>query len=631
MPLKIKVLSDQLANQIAAGEVVDRPASVIKELIENAVDAQATQIEIDTRGAGKSYMMVKDNGCGMGKEDLFTAFERHATSKIKNEEDLASIQTLGFRGEALPSIASVAKVKMESRDGSDDSLGGALKIEGGKVLSFTEIPLPKGTRVEISHLFFNVPARRKFLKTDNTEQTHITNTVIQQILVNVGVGFLYTINGKVFVKVAPEADFAERIRLLFGNSIFEKLVPVDFKYGETSVKGHILHPNFSPSHNNYQFSFLNGRYIKDKVIFHGVATALKRVMSSEKKPAYFLKIEVPFDSVDVNVHPSKYEVRFVASQQVHFILEQAIKLSLDSSNVQAPPPQIEAEKDAFQGFQRRESSFTPSADTNDVLAKGHIRNWEAMQRGVENQAAKQNFEPLYSSGTSNFKRNGFSSDFGSLVDETPVRTEITRHEGGFTSVSPSISFSGLNYIGQWQRSFLLFDTKEGIVIVDQHTAHERVKKERLVVQYDKGKIEVSNLLMPVKVEVPLPIVESVEKYTNDLARLGFDITRGGNNVFFIRSVPALLAEEQPEKLFDDLVASLAEENKETKFVDLIDPLIDRLACHSAVRAHKELSSSEVSLLCKELDELEVKISCPHGRPIALLIRSNDIFKTFFRT
>ncbi|MBF0274354.1 MAG: DNA mismatch repair endonuclease MutL [Nitrospinae bacterium] len=621
MTLRIKILSEKISNQIAAGEVVERPASVVKELVENAVDAGSTMVEIDIRGAGKSYIMVKDNGFGMEKDDLFTAFERHATSKVANENDLASIKTLGFRGEALPSIASVSKVRMESRNESSEN-GAVIKIEGGKTLTFDEVPLSKGTRMEVSHLFFNVPARRKFLKTDTTEQNHINNAVIQQILANETVGFHYIINGKLFVKVPPEASFLQRVKLLFGESLAEKLIPVDFTYNSIAIKGYIIHPNFSPSHANYQFSFLNGRFIKDRVIYHGVLSGLKNVMSSEKKPGYFLNIALPYDSVDVNVHPSKYEVRFVQPQQVHFVLEQAVLSALENKREDFSPVE---ENKPIETPDEIKRELTPLPTSHDPLAEKHFNTWKSVQRGVESQSGyTSGFKPFSPSKTSDksFKPHEFERDFSE-------KKPLPQFELNFDSVSPSLQFSHLNYIGQWQKSFLLFDSEDGIILVDQHTAHERIKKEILTKNYERGSIERSNLLIPVRVEVPIALVEMVKKNLKGFARIGFDIESAENNAFFINGIPALVSESPIEELFDDLIAAFSE-NPTVTFTGLIDDILDRIACHSAVRANQKLDRDSVKLLCKQLDELKIKLSCPHGRPIALLIKSREILKGFHR-
>ncbi len=651
MSLKVHVLSEETANKIAAGEVVERPASVVKELVENAVDAGAKHIEVEIRGAGKNLVCVKDDGCGMVLKDMLSSFERHATSKITGDADLEQIHTLGFRGEALPSIASVASVTMQSgpreKEG-DGQKGGIIRMDGGKLIECKEAECPPGTTVSVSHLFSKIPVRRKFLKSDATEQQHITDTVSRMILASEGVGFLYRINGKVSVKIPSGATMKEKIALLFGGSIAEKLLPVACSSGDLSLSGFLMHPNFSLSHTKYQFCFLNGRYIRDKVVLHAVQSALKPFLPQGRYAGFFLKLSLPLNQVDVNVHPAKYEVRFLNPRSVHFLFEQGVSNALSKGDFsQNSDTKTDSELPALPPF--RGTDFTSSLQSTQ---KGYSAT-PYKQGSFSSEKPRSSFFSSYKD--SSVDAPSFSPSF--VPQEEEPQEELSAEPSGqeneektlpaspytlpadgvipvgFSPVSPDICFSDLTYIGQLSNAFLLFERNGETVILDQHTAHERIVKESLAKKYNEGKIESSRLLFPCRAELPLSAGELVLSHLGTLRSLGFEITpekkEKGRKCFQIIAVPSLLAEEEPSVLFDDICTALLAGGK-PDFSLLIDSLLDLLACHSAVRANHRLNAEEAKQLCKELDTLGHRISCPHGRPIALSLSKHSLYKAFGR-
>jgi DNA mismatch repair protein MutL len=581
----IKILPDHVINKIAAGEVVERPASVVKELIENSIDAGATRIVIDIEESGKRLIRIADNGSGMSSEDARTAFLRHATSKITDDTDLESIHTMGFRGEALSSIASVSHVRLQSAMKSADS-GVLIEIEGGIVKTESEAAAPQGTTLEISHLFFNTPARRKFLKSPATEFSHILSAVSRQAMAHASIHFKLTHNKKTVLELAPSASIRERALQLYGEEITENLI--EFTGGDDSVQVHGLigRPGTSRADKTYQDFFVNRRAVKNPSLTHALYSACGDLLMRDRHPVASIFIEIDPALVDVNVHPAKAEVRFRNQSQLHDLVRDVIREALRGMNISSATTRADGVREAIADFGMRiaDSPFSPEG------------------------------------------RGAFSHPLP-LRERTEVRGDV------YSSLPPvsASPFSELYPLAQVHDSFIIAQSREGMAIIDQHAAHERVLFEKLQNQSGAGQVPEQHLLVPDQVELGPAQSTMLAEYLPKLSRLGLLVEDFGNNTFVIKAVPALLVGADYKQLLLDILDEVNVHGKSGRMDEVRDEMLSVMACHPAIKVHRHLDRQEMEQLLADLFKCRMPHTCPHGRPTIVRFSLVEIMKMFKRT
>ncbi|OGW03182.1 MAG: hypothetical protein A2W77_07325 [Nitrospinae bacterium RIFCSPLOWO2_12_39_16] len=605
MSSRIIKLPDELANCIAAGEVVERPASVVRELTDNSIDACAGNITIEIKGSGKRYIRVTDDGIGMTRDDAVLCFERHATSKIKTIKDLNAITTLGFRGEALPSIAAVSNVRLSTCN-EGESVGTEIEVNNGAVKSVKDAPPVKGTSVEVKDLFLNIPARLKFLKSDTTESSHIIEIVNQHALSHPMIKFRMEKGGGRLLDTFSTNDRLNRIASIFGNEIVSNLMPVEEKYSSNlklSVRGYISKIGADTGSRGMQYIFVNSRYIRDRVISHAVYEAYRTMLQRDRHPLYFLFLDIDPKMIDVNVHPTKIEVRFVQQSEIHNFIRDAIRDSMRRSQ----KTEDRSQKSEF-------AEWTRITDADSY--KDKVR--EATERYISNQESGKILDFGFR-GT--HPVNG-SSDFKSEI----------RNQKSEIRLSPEMEsdLSRFKPIGQIFNSFIILQGVDNVIFIDQHTAHERILYERFLNKMRDSRIEVQTMLLPVNIELSSKESLVLQSNLDNFKKLGFDIESFGENSFVIRSIPSILSGDDCKQAVKDILDKLVSEQKGTSFDEVINKMILVMACRGAVKAGQILSIEEMSSMIKELMNTVRPFTCPHGRPIALTIEKGQILKGFLR-
>ena len=574
--MKIHILSDETASRIAAGEVVERPASVVKELIENSLDAGASEISVWVEKSGTSLIRVADNGEGMAPDDLALAVERHSTSKLTEENDLFHIETLGFRGEALPSIAAVSRMEIISRPPTSD-IGHRLRVIGGKKEEIQAAAAAPGTSIEIRDIFFNTPARRKFLKSFATELSHICDAVNRMALAYPEVHFRLFHDGRALADYVPVRDGRDRLQQVFGRDIVKDLIPLSPGEGPLTVAGYVSAAPASFPNTRYMMTFVNRRYVRDKIVSHAVLQGYESLLMKGQYPVVVLVLGVPFNDVDVNVHPAKFEVRFRQQSEVHEAVARAVRESLKR---EAKEP----------------SGKIPAMQTPAVLAVG-----EPSLRYAAGVVA-QDSSPL--------RDNVFSMREPEAVPE------------GF--------FSSMTVLGQILGCYLVCASSEGLALIDQHAAHERVAYEKLRREMAAGEVMKQNLLIPQTVQLSAGELMLLERELPQLAQAGFILEPFGPDAYAITAVPALLPEGDYRPVVRQWVAELAEVDRSQSFHQHLDERLATIACHSVIRANRKLAMDEMRALLRALDQIEFATQCPHGRPVLLEFSRADLEKMFKR-
>jgi len=576
--VKIQILSDEMASRIAAGEVVERPASAVKELIENSLDASATEIFISIEKSGTSLIRVSDNGEGMAPEDLNLAVERHATSKLKVDEDLFRIATLGFRGEALPSIGSVSKLQVVSRS-LNTPTAQKLCVEGGKKGEMLPTAAAVGTSIEIKEIFFNTPARRKFLKAPATELSHICDAVNRMALAYPGVHFRLEHDGRTVADYVSVNDGQDRLYQVFGREIAEGLAAFDWRQGELAAHGFLSSAPLSFPNARYLYTFVNRRYVRDKVLTHAVLQGYETLLMKGQYPAVVLFLQVPFGEVDVNVHPAKFEVRFRRQSDVHEAVARAIRQALRQ----------EAKEPGLRSGAISSSSFSGVREV-------------ALPYGLSARTAPDNPAPTYGN-----------------VFTLPPRDAA---QEGF--------YSSMRVLGQILGCYLVCASSQGLALIDQHAAHERVAFEKLRRQMDAGKVAMQNLLIPQTVRLSAGEMMLLEQKLDVLRRFGFDLEPFGPDAYAIHSVPALLPEGDYSQVVRQMVADLAEVDTSSKLREHLEDRLATIACHSVIRANRMLEMDEMRALLRDLDQIDFATQCPHGRPVLIEISRDELERMFKR-
>ncbi len=594
--MRIHSLPTQLVNQIAAGEVVERPASIVKELVENCFDAGATQVLIDIEQGGARRIKIRDDGCGIVKEDLPLALSRHATSKIATLEDLEHVASMGFRGEALPSISSVSRLTLISRVADSDC---AWRVEAdGSEKNFVPQPdpHPQGTTVDVRDLFYNTPARRKFLKTEKTEFTHIENLVKRMALSRFDMGFTLVHNQKEILNLRPATSAKEqeqRIASICGEAFIASSVKLDFAASGLQLGGWVGLPTYSRSQQDMQFFYVNNRLVKDKLVAHAVKQAFQDVLFHGRHPVFVLYLTLSPALVDVNAHPAKLEVRFREGRLVHDFLFSALHRSLADLR---PGNQPIARQSSVELLTPIQPQPVTAAKPTSYSA------WTPQQTALPLQVEEQ----LRAYAT---------------LHPKPASPPVPQPDG----------FPPLGYaIAHLHNVFILSETRSGIILVDAHAAHERVTYERLKQNYQQGNVPSQPLLLPIKLTVTVLEADLAEQEHTFFHALGFEVSRAGPETVILRSVPALLRDTDVETLLRDVLADLSEHGMSQRIQEQTNQLLATMACHGAVRAHRRLSLEEMNTLLREMEQTERIGQCNHGRPTWIALSMNDLDKFFLR-
>ncbi len=678
---KIKILPDNLANQIAAGEVVERPASVVKELVENALDAGAKRLQIDIELGGRRLIKISDDGFGMVRDDAILAFERHATSKISSLEDLAKIATLGFRGEALASIASVAKVELITKT-ADAEAATRVVIEGGRLIDVKDAPRSTGTTISVRDLFFNTPARRKFMRSEATENYHLTNIVQHYALANPEIAFTLTNNGREVLRLSPAKDLRERAYQIFGSQMVESLLKVEGgREFVAKITGFVSAPRERRTTRDGQYFFINGRFVKDRIIAGGLLEGFRAVLPHGVYPVAFLFLEIPFEELDVNVHPSKTEVRFRRSEAVKETISEAIRgalanagiVAVTDSRLQIPDSQQSALSGDFPRMNSKDfaelqnsvyeqpkiefevakikseiesplisqqfSSENPEADwTNNPLPETEVFSNDFEQRAREKRENSENriknseFEnrfPETFSPSENLKsrtenQNSISETLGTPIVDSAAKIPKT--------VEPeTLSSSKIRPLSQLHDSFIIAVDDEGLLLIDQHVAHERILFDKFRKKETARKIESQNLLLPETIDLSPAQAAAFDLVEAELENLGFALMKLSGRTVAVKAVPTDLPASEVRNLLAEILDTVDKEKFGSARANLHDNIAASLACKAAVKINMKLTLEKMQWLIDKLLTTSSPTTCPHGRPVILRLTMKDIERGFHRT
>lgn len=652
----INVLDSSVYNHIAAGEVVERPASVIKELVENSIDAGATRIDIEIENGGINKIKVSDNGIGIDKQFVKTAFLPHATSKISKIDDLDNILTLGFRGEALASIAAVSKVLMVTKPENQD-IASAIEIEGGAVLKEYETGRTTGTTTTISDLFFNVPARKKFLKKDKSEEQEVTALVSRFILANPTIYFSYKADGKTIFS-SPGTNLEDAIFSVYGKEAVTETLKVDFSKGDYKVFGFVGRPSFSKPNRTYQTLVINGRYVINSTISAAISNAFGEMLMKRKYPFYVLHMTLPADQIDVNVHPNKLDVRFANNSLVYSLFFEGVGRALSSMDyvASAEDKNIEKAIDQVQTasildtLKTIDDSGTVSVEKQTFIIPESVKPAEKIDRAGVNlnpfsrdiksmtEEEKDEFRDtvldatLYSSSSDKVK-DGFG--LGSKLLE---RLAETKEEDKYYSSNYAITKApiqtdlnlekAIKKVGKIFNTYLIVEVDDDVFFIDQHAAHERVLYEKFKAQYDSKSIAVQPLLFPYVLSLNPLESNIIEENLETMQELGFDISEFGNNTYKVNAVPAIVSEMNFDTFFNEFLSD--SKNTLKKSSDLIKDYLMQHSCKNAIKGGNDLTDSEINQLFNQMGKEKIALFCPHGRPIAIRISKSEVEKWFKR-
>ena len=645
---RIRILSDNVANKIAAGEVVERPASVVKELLENSLDAGATEIRMDAELSGRRLLRIHDDGCGMLRDDALLAFERHATSKLSNVKDLLSIATLGFRGEALPSIASVSRLLLETKS-AEEATGTAVEFAGGKLLRCDEIARAVGTTITVRDLFFNVPARKKFLRSDQTELAHIGSLVTHYSLGHADKRFELYHEGRELLNVTPVTSLRDRAFQVFGSNIMEDLVelgPRSFEMcvpsapepetSEFHLEGLISGPHVQKLNRNSIFLFVNGRLIKDKVLLHAISSAYHNLMPAGCYPFALLFLRCDASEVDVNVHPSKTEVRFRHSSQVHDFVRDSLRetlmvhrpasgMPMAASSPIPMPAQARATGDrhAAPAPELPYSEFSTLMEQIPIEGDESVPQQEAALPVIHvnqyTRAAEAPPEPK-ATGTPN----------GAIRRVPDTHSGFERISPDWERVDSLAALPDLKPLGQLHESFVVATGRDGLWIVDQHVAHERILFEQVLRQRAAGTLEVQQLLMPLVVSLTPAQQFEYGRIADELNAHGFETEPFGQRTVAIKAAPAAVSPADIERVVFEILEIAESELRAASLEEVRRNVCATIACRAATKINTHLEPKKMEWLLRALAACEFPMTCPHGRPIALRYSMRDILKSFHR-
>ena len=671
---RIHVLSENVANKIAAGEVVERPASVVKELLENALDAGARRIRVNIEAGGKKLIQITDDGCGMVRDDAMLAFERHATSKIRNADDLLNVATLGFRGEALPSIASVSRLRLETH-APEDTAGTVVEIAGGKIFAVEEAGLPLGTCITVRDLFFNIPARRKFLKAESTELSHIASLVTHYALAHPEMHWELHSATNAMLVAPPVGDHSQRIYQVFGKETLEQLIPLSALLpleriglpqpppwrrsevdepeepikGEFKLHGFISRPEIQKLNRNSIFIFVNGRLIRDRLVQHALSEAYRNIIPPTVYPVVLLFLEMPPTEVDVNVHPSKVEVRFRQSSVLHDFIRDSVRALLMKSR---PAPSFITEMRA-----------SPTASPSLTSGAHDFATSELQVTAADAAFALRAQEPPAFTAPLQFEGSGFAVEanaaipvarfgpqtFGDLTPQPLQRRDLLGTPDPATAIAPSPMTNGcspevadddapggleslatLKPLGQIRESFILAVNPQGLWIIDQHVAHERILFEKICKQRLAESPERQQLLMPLIVELTPGQMAVFAEISEELNRNGFEVEPFGSRTIAVKTTAAGVTAENVEHLLHEILEQFEREEQSLNLDGIRTRIAASIACHAAIKINMPLEQNKMQWLLTELAKTDCPMSCPHGRPVVLRYSVKDIQRAFKR-
>lgn len=630
----IRILPEILSNQIAAGEVVQRPANAVKELVENSIDAKARMIVVEIEKGGRSLIRISDDGIGMSRDDALLSIERYATSKLLKESDLFSIATMGFRGEALPSIASVSKFTMVTKRDGDD-VATRIDINGGRLQNVADAGAPVGTMIDVRHLFYNTPARKKFLKSDATELGHVLDTIYGLALGHPDVQFRLMVNGRLHKHFAGTDGLLQRAVNVLGSDLTNKLYPLDFTDGPVTVRGYGSNPMVTRSTSSRLFLFVNQRLVYDRGLISAVFRGYQGRIMKGRYPLGAIFVDIDFNQVDVNVHPAKRQIRFYNPGMVHQAVSGAIRKALAC-----------AQEDAKEYASQQNFGMKPQKTGQDSRP---VFTEHSRYQGFEHAQVKQavlSFKEKPSAGTTSFF-SAVESDVGAPPAEAPdagesPATDFPVNEPVSQEMHPvyqpdgepefSAAEQGMKsrVIGQMLGTYIVVENGEGMMLVDQHAAHERIVYEQMKKRYEKLENANQMLLVPQILELNHREAEFLNSRLDDLKALGVLVEPFGGNTFAVKSVPAVIEEADIKELLTELVDHLMENKGRVSDADWIDNCLITMACHSSIRARHTLSREEMETLIEDLEKCENKRHCPHGRPILLFWSKDEIEKLFKR-
>ena len=594
--MPIRQLPELLINQIAAGEVVERPSSVVKELVENSLDAGARSIQVLLELGGKRLVRVIDDGSGIPKEELPLALSRHATSKISSLAELEEVASMGFRGEALPSMASVSRMIITSRT-SDADHAWQVKAANGEIETAAPASGAIGTMVELHDLFYNVPARRKFMRTDRTEFAHVDELIKRFTLARPDVGFQLQHNNRIvrrFPPVQSDNEMTGRLSAVLGREFVEHAVDINEQRGPFALRGWVAEPRYNRSQADRQFFFVNGRVIKDRVVAHAIRQAFRDVLFHGRHPAFVLFLEMPFNGVDVNVHPQKHEVRFRDSRAVHDFIYSTLNHSLAAAGVGG-------------------GALRPGTDVQGPAGVASGGDWAVHQPSMPISVADQvqSYAQLVSQPLA-----GVGVTAGATM---PVTDDSTGEV-------PPLGFA----LAQLHGIYILAQNQHGLVMVDMHAAHERITYERLKTGLQESGIRSQNLLVPVSVHVSEREADMVEEHAASLESLGIECDRSGPETLVVRKVPTLLQHSDMSRLLQDVLSELASDGKSLKIESEMDEILSTMACHGSVRANRILNIAEMNSLLRDMERTERAAQCNHGRPTWVQLDMQGLDRLFMR-
>ena len=603
MAAKIIVLPESLSSKIAAGEVVERPASILKELLENAVDAGATDITVELEKGGRGSIKVIDNGEGIESAEVPLAFERFATSKIYQFDDIYKVRSYGFRGEALPSIGAISRVEMVTR--KESSLSGTrVIVEAGQLKSVTDAGCPVGTSVLVNHIFDPVPVRKKFLKTEATEQGYCMDVITRTALSRPDVRIRVVVHGREILNIPATGDISGRVSLVLGTDFMDHMLPVKGAREGITVLGFASKPAYSRSNAKQLYYFVNKRFVRDYLLNHAVMTAYRRLIEAKKYPAAILFIDLPPGDVDVNVHPAKMEVRFRNPREIYDIIVETLVHVL--ANI-APVSLGEKGRAMPQGYGERVREalkrYTVASGSGKLFFDKHGKDYPKPQPVIRQVQEKE----------------------GLPGPPEGIRAEQKISDRG-------LNFSDLEYIGQFAGTYLVFSSSDGLILVDQHAAHERVLFDKFKSGRTKGgeKMVSQRLLIPEVVNLSPGEFAIIIESMRVLEDMGIEVEPFGERTVIVKSVPAALHHVEPKGLFREIIEELSNTERPLGLQERQDKILALLACKGAVKANLKLSEAEVALLCRDLDATQFSSTCPHGRPVHISFNLRDIERMFKR-
>ncbi len=658
---RIRVLSDNVANKIAAGEVVERPASVVKELLENSIDAGASEVRIDVEAAGRRLIRIADNGSGMLRDDALLAFERHATSKLSDVKDLFAIETLGFRGEALPSVASVSRLLLETR-AAEEQTGTAVELAGGKLFRCDEIARATGTTISVRDLFFNVPARKKFLRSDQTELAHIGSLVTHYSLAHPEKRFELYHDGRELLNVTPVSDVQERAFQVFGSDTMNNLVnlgvcqrelPAESESEEGSIfmlEGLVSGPHVQKTSRNSIFLFVNGRLIRDKLLMHAISAAFQNLMPPNCFPFVLLFLNCSAAEVDVNVHPSKTEVRFLHGTFVHDFVRDSIRRVLmaqrPASSMPLPPqspvppfmpasaPRVDTASRTFVGQQAAVlpfSEFSRLVEAQPVDLPSEIQLQPTVGSALPEITVPAVVQPVRETVQMTEELAPMPAAPPALSKRVPdTHGDLSHLDAQWERVDSLVALPDLRPLGQLHESFIIAAGRDGLWIIDQHVAHERILFEQVLRNRAAGRSEFQHLLMPIVLSLSINQQLEYARIADELNASGFETEPFGQKTIAVKAAPAGLNTGHVEQVIFEILETAEAEFRTASLEEIRSGIAATIACRAAIKINMKLEPPKIEWLLKALAQCEYPMTCPHGRPIALRYSTKDILRSFHR-